>query len=64
MDSITHTILALGWSMIIAVVFYYRGRAQTTMIALEMMLENLEENGFIKTKVNRTGEKELIKIDD
>ena len=64
MDAYTHTILALLWSAGIAVLFYYKGRAQTSMTALELMLDNLEENGFIKTRTNADGEKELIKVDD
>jgi|TARA_B110000211_G_C13972876_1_gene505774 hypothetical protein len=47
------------------VVTYFWGKAQTNvdMIA-DKLLETLKSGGYIKTKLDKNGELELIKLDD
>jgi RNA-binding protein YhbY len=63
MSPIDHTIIALGWSAIIAVVFYIKGKKSSVENIVESILTELKENNYIKTKIV-DGEEELIKHPD
>jgi hypothetical protein len=62
MDATTHTLLAMA-SMLGA---YAWGRYLTVSIAdvVGSMLDRLEEDGYVATKVDKNGDKELILIRD
>ena len=64
MDSLTHTIIAVGS---LAISFYLGGylksRSVFDLIAYRM-LDKLEKDGFIATKIDKDGEKELITISE
>tara|TARA_B100000795_G_scaffold259256_1_gene234092 strand:+ start:855 stop:1067 length:213 start_codon:yes stop_codon:yes gene_type:complete len=62
MDAITHTLIAIS-CMLGA---YTWGRYSTASIAdvVGSMLDRLEEDGYVATKVDKNGDKELILIRD
>ncbi len=64
MDIYTHTLLAVG-SLAVA---YYCGVLYSRSKAIEFvvanMLQKLEDDGFIRTKIDRDGEKEIIPISE
>ena len=62
MDVYTHTFLAVGC---IAAAFYsgrYLAKLSVLEEVVENLLENLEEGGYIHTKTDKDGDKELIPI--
>ena len=64
MDMYTHTLLAVGC----LAVAYYGGVLSSRSKAMEFvvanMLQKLEDEGFIRTKLDRDGEKEIIPISE
>lgn len=64
MDALTHTIIATG-SLVVA---YYAGAYLKSRSVFEdsigNMLDRLEKDGFIATKLDKDGEKELITISE
>ena len=64
MDSILHTAIALGWMA----GCYYAGHffASKNMFEpiISKMLDRLEADGYIYTKTDKDGEKELIRISE
>jgi len=62
MDVYTHTFFAMG-SLIIA---YFAGRHFSTDVEniVGTMLDRLETDGYVATKVDKNGDKELILIKD
>ena len=63
MDALTHELLAAG----IMAGFYYLGRWSTRTNltdVIESMLSKLETDGFIATKMDENGDKELVPISE
>ena len=64
MDMYTHTLLAVGC----LAVAYYGGvlssRSKAIEVVVANMLQKLEDEGFIRTKLDRDGEKEIIPISE
>tara|TARA_Y100000590_G_scaffold414675_1_gene511786 strand:- start:1042 stop:1266 length:225 start_codon:yes stop_codon:yes gene_type:complete len=64
MDVITHTILAVGS----IAVSYYAGAYFTSRSVFEKgiskMLDKLESDGFIATRLDKDGDKELVLISE
>ena len=47
------------------VVTYFWGKSQFNYKEfMDMFIDNLEKGGYIKTKLNKDGDVELIKLDD
>ena len=64
MDTLTHTIIAIG-SIASAYYLgaYFKSRSLFDDIA-RMMLDKLEKDGYIATKLDKDGDKELISINE
>ena len=64
MDSLTHTIIAVG-SLAISFYLgsYLKARSVFDLIA-HRMLDKLEKDGFIATKTDKDGDKELVTISE
>ena len=60
MDALTHTIIATG-SLVVA---YYAGAYLKSRSVFEDSIDRLEKDGFIATKLDKDGEKELITISE
>jgi len=63
MDVLTHTLIAVAC----IAAAYYAGRWSTRndlTDVIESLLSNLEKDGYIWTKTDKNGEKELIPISD
>ena len=59
--------LSLISTTVIAIAYYfgkYHGRMELTEKVVSSMLQTLEQGGFIKTKLDKNGEIELIKRDE
>ena len=59
--------LSLISTTVIAIAYYlgkYHGRMELTEKVVNSMLKTLEQGGFIKTKLDKNGEIELIKRDE
>ena len=64
MDSLTHTIIAAG---LLAISYYLGAYLESKKLLhgwLGNMLDKLEKDGFIATKTDKDGEKELIPISE
>ena len=58
--------LSLITTTIIAIAYYfgkYHGRMELTEKIVSSMLKTLEQGGFIKTRLDKNGDIELIEID-
>jgi hypothetical protein len=64
MDAFTHTILAMGSIIIAYGVGRYIQNETLHGRVVGWVLDKLEEDGFIRTKIDEDGEKELIKIEE
>lgn len=64
MDAFTHTILAMGSIIIAYGVGRYIQNETLHGKVVGWVLDKLEEDGFIRTKIDEDGEKELIKIEE
>lgn len=63
MDPIVHTIIALVWTA----AAYYLGRrtSRTALVdVIEVLLLKLEKDGFVVTKLDENGEKELVAVSE
>ncbi len=59
--------LSLISTTVIAIAYYlgkHHGRLELTEKVVNSMLKTLEQGGFIKTKLDKNGEIELIKRDE
>ena len=64
MDSLTHTIIAVG---LLAIAYYlgaYLESKRFVTRSVAHMLDKLEKDGFIVTKTDKDGEKELVTISE
>ena len=64
MDSLTHTIIAVG---LLAIAYYlgaYLESERFVTRSVAHMLDKLEKDGFIVTKTDKDGEKELVTISE
>ena len=64
MDSLTHTIIAVG---LLAIAYYlgaYLESKKFVTRSVAHMLDKLEKDGFIATKTDKDGEKELVTISE
>jgi uncharacterized alpha-E superfamily protein len=64
MTAIEHALLATFFLWVFFQVGRYLGRKDSTVPALSAMFDKLERHGFIVTKTNDKGEKELQKVID
>jgi hypothetical protein len=64
MDAFTHTILAMGSIIIAYGVGRYIQNETLHGKVVGWVLDKLEEDGFIQTKLDADGDKELIKIEE
>ena len=56
---------AIFISMGACVLTYFWGKSQTNPeIIIGSVIDNLKKGGYIKTKLDKDGEEELIKLDD
>ena len=56
---------AIFISMGACVLTYFWGKSQTNPeIIIGSVIDNLKKGGYIKTKLDKNGEEELIKLDD
>ena len=64
MDALTHTIIATSCiGIAFAVGRYFRNNIAAENI-VSILLDRMEEDGFIKCKLDSSGEKELVKISE
>ena len=64
MDAFTHTILAMGAIIIsYSIGRYIQNNTQHEKV-VGWVLDKLEEDGFIQTRLDNSGDKELIKISE
>ena len=63
MDIYLHTVLAMGAIGAAYYAGYYFAQPSVEDV-VESMLETLESEGYIKTKMDKDGDKELILIED
>ena len=63
MDVYLHTVLAMGAIGAAYYAGYYFAQPSVEDV-VESMLETLESEGYIKTKMDKDGDKELILIED
>ena len=64
MDSFTHTIIAVG---LLAISYYLGAFLESKKLLhgwLGNMLDKLEKDGYIATKTDKDGEKELVTISE
>ena len=64
MDSLTHTIIAVG---LLAIAYYLGAYLESKRVvtrSVAHMLDKLEKDGFIVTKTDKDGEKELVTISE
>ena len=64
MDSLTHTIIAVG---LLAIAYYlgaYLESKRFVTRSVAHMLDKLERDGYIVTKTDKDGEKELVTISE
>ena len=64
MDTLTHTIVAVG---LIASAYYLGAYLESKKLLhgwLENMFDKLENDGYIATKTDKDGEKELVTISE
>ena len=64
MDSLTHTFIAVG---LLAIAYYlgaYLESKRFVTRSVAHMLDKLEKDGFIVTKTDKDGEKELVTISE
>ena len=64
MDSLTHTLIAVG---LLAIAYYlgaYLESKRFVTRSVAHMLDKLEKDGFIVTKTDKDGEKELVTISE
>ena len=63
MTGLEHSIIATA----LLAIFFYVGRAigkrENIEYVVQQTLEHLEDGGFIKTKTDENGEKELVKVE-
>jgi len=64
MDAFTHTILAMGSIIISYSIGRYIQNNTLHEKVVGWVLDKLEEDGFIQTKLDADGDKELIKISE
>jgi uncharacterized membrane protein len=64
MDMYTHTIIAMGVIIVSYVIGRYIQNDTLHQKVVSWILDKLEEDGFIQTKIDKDGEKELIKISE
>jgi|TARA_R110002167_G_scaffold332144_1_gene538982 DNA-binding PadR family transcriptional regulator len=64
MDAFTHTILAMGSIIISYAVGRYIQNDTIHERVVGWILDKLEEDGFIQTRLDNSGDKELIKISE
>ena len=64
MDAFTHTILAMGAIIISYSIGRYIQNNTLHEKVVGWVLDKLEEDGFIQTKLDADGDKELIKISE
>ena len=59
------TTIAFCITMGACVITYFWGKSQTNPeIIIGSVIDNLKKGGYIKTKLDKNGEEELIKLDD
>ena len=64
MDSLTHTIIAVG---LLAIAYYLGAYLESKRVvsrSIAHCLDKLEKDGFIVTKTDKDGEKELVTISE
>ena len=64
MDSLTHTLIAVG---LLAIAYYlgaYLESKRFVTRSVAHMLDKLERDGYIVTKTDKDGEKELVTISE
>ena len=64
MDSLTHTIIAVG---LLAIAYYLGAYLESKSFVTRSIahcLDKLEKDGFIVTKTDKDGEKELVTISE
>jgi|TARA_B100001094_G_C17970481_1_gene690040 DNA-binding PadR family transcriptional regulator len=64
MDAFTHTILAMGSIIISYSIGRYIQNNTLHEKVVGWVLDKLEEDGFIQTRLDNSGDKELIKISE
>ena len=64
MDAFTHTILAMGSIITAYGIGRYIQNDSLHAKVISWVLDKLEEDGFIQTKLDADGDKELIKISE
>ena len=64
MDAFTPTILAMGSIITAYGIGRYIQNDSLHAKVISWVLDKLEEDGFIRTKIDEDGEKELIKIEE
>jgi len=64
MTAIEHAIVATFFLFVFYQVGKFVGQKKSVNIALENMFDRLEKHGYIVTKTNAKGEKELQKVVD
>ena len=64
MDSLTHTIIAVGFLAIAYYLGAYLESKRFVTRSVAHMLDKLEKDGFIVTKTDKDGEKELVTISE
>jgi hypothetical protein len=64
MDVYTHTFVAVGLLVVSYYVGMFAGRRHGFDFIVSRMLQKLEDDGFIKIKIDDDGDKEIIPISE
>ena len=62
MDATLHTLIAVGSLALFYFIGKYFGNRAVTEEAVDYVLHMLEKDGFIRTSIDKDGDKELIPI--